>query len=148
MSPQNPAIYQIDNNGRLLLNRQLFANWLYEPTDEVQLFCVPIIWKYPEALPIGHELEGWMIWEPKASQGEWIIDPQEVLGEEANKFRLRSLMYRAKLDTKNRLSCAGLFNALFTMTGAKWLWVAPEPESISIWSNLAFQYTYGRLHRS
>jgi hypothetical protein len=149
MPPQNPAVYRPDKNGRLVLNRQIFANWLYEPTDEVELFCVPIVWKYPGTLPIGHELEGWIVWEPKAAEGEWVIDPQEVLGGAAGgnrNFHLQSLMYPARLDAKNRLGCAGLFNALFVVAGAEWLWVAPEKESISVWTNLAYQQTYARLH--
>lgn len=147
MAPENPARYTLDEDDRLQIPRKALPSWLQQPTEDGELFCVPIQWRRKASLPSGHELEAWCIWGEKAT-GTWLIDPRvilEVQNKNAVNFALSTLMYPAKYNSKGRLSCAGVFNEMAERSSSKQLWIAPEADSISIWTDAAFQWSFSRL---
>jgi hypothetical protein len=115
--------------------------------EDLDTFLVPIGWRRVAPLPAGHEREAWCVWGAGAG-GHWVIDPGWLTSLEAPtavQFALRTLMYPAKYDSRGRLSCAGVLSDLAERSGSRQLWVAPEANSISIWTDVAFQYSYSKL---
>ena len=148
MSPANPAIYVIDEDGRIQIPKGMLPSWLTQPTEEGEIYFLPIGWKRRVMLTTGHELEAWYLWGSRRQDAGWVINPSEIIIGKADQrtanFHLQSLIYPARYDSKNRLSCANLLNAIAEIGGGN-VWIAPEPESVSIWTNFAFQSWYGRL---
>jgi hypothetical protein len=149
MSPENPGIYTIDEvDGRIRIPKGSLPKSLSHTTRDGELFLVPIGWKRRVTLSEGHELEAWYLWDSRIQEGEWRIDPRNMLNnnvdENDSDLHFRSLMYPAKFDSNSRLACVNLFSAVAEIAGRK-VWVAPESNSISIWTNFAFQFWYGRL---
>jgi hypothetical protein len=151
MVPENPGIYTIDEvDGRIRIPKGSLPKSLSKATRDGELFLVPIGWKRPVTLSEGHQLEAWYLWDARIQEGEWRIDPKSLVNssagveEEESDYYSRSLIYPAKFDSRSRLACVNLFSALADIAGRK-VWVAPEPNSISVWTNFAFQTWYGRL---
>lgn len=147
MAPENPATYTLDDDGRLLIPKRALPAWLDGPTQDGELFCVPIRWRRPTPLLAGRELQAWCLWSEKAG-GKWVIDPREVR-DRATKdpvsFALQVVIYPARYDSKGRLSCAGIFNAMGKHTSTREFWVAAEADTVSIWTDAAFQWSYANL---
>lgn len=148
MPPVNPAVYAIDEDGRVLTPKAMLPRWLTQPTEDGEIYFVPIGWKRRVTLTPGHESEAWYLWGPGSQDVGWVINPSEVIVNDpdqgATDFHLRSLIYPARYDSKSRLCCASLLNAIAEIAGRK-VWIAPELVSVSIWTNFAFQTWYGRL---
>ncbi len=133
------------DSGRIQLSRSLIPDWLSAANEARDVYCVPLARRTPLGLPMGRELEAWYLWSAASKGVDWLIDPVGVLaGTEQPNFPLRSLMYPARLDGKSRLCCPDLFNAISAMS-ERTLWIAPDPQSVTIWTNFAFQAWYGRL---
>lgn len=149
MRPTNPIAYTVAD-GRITVGKELLPSWFGRQGKEPTLFCVPLSWSRRLTLPSGHELGAWYLWNASEAGGDWAVDPQRVLTgafESDVTHYLQSLIYEASLvatERKHRLNCAGLFDALITR-GDRFVWVAPEPNSISIWTDFAFQSWYGHL---
>lgn len=147
MSPLNPSRYKLDDEDRLLLPRSSLPDWFQSAGPDINLSCVPINWRRAAQLPPGRELEAWCVWADAASD-DWTINPGAVLrrtGESAESAAIRSLIFPARYDSKGRLSCAGVLGYLAEKNGGRRLWVAPEVDSVSIWTDAAFQFSYSRL---
>lgn len=147
VAPINPSRYKLDDEDRLLLPRAALPGWFQDAISNIELFCVPINWRRLAQLPPGRELEAWCVWAESAPD-DWTINPATVLrkaGDSAELFAMQSLIFPAKYDSKGRLSCAGVMSHLAEKAGGRRLWVAPEAGSISIWTDAAFQFSYGRL---
>src|SRR5262249_18371628 len=108
-------------------------------------YLVPLSWQREVSIPEGHELEAWIAWNTALETSLWLVHPDSLLSADLSdprEYSLRSLMFEARVDTKDRLCCAGLLTSLAKIAG-RLVWVAPESDSISIWSNFAFQASHG-----
>jgi hypothetical protein len=143
MPPLIPELVTIDSDGRIQASR--VPDWIRK-ADETTTFCVPLKWKRAVALPLGHELEAWTVWNAtEVPSSIWRVDPAEVQSakeEDGFKFEQKLLMYPARYDSKGRLCCSGLFSDLAKLAG-RTVWLVPEKTSIAIWTNFAFNSTYG-----
>jgi hypothetical protein len=145
--PQNPTKYKLEERDRLQLPASALPSVLNASAGEVELFCVPVGWRRYAPMPPGREREGWCIWS-HGLPGDWLVDPGWLLGLDsptAVEFALRTQIYSAKYDAKGRLSCAGVLGDLAERSGSRFLWVVPEADSVSIWTDAAFQYSYTKL---
>lgn len=117
---------------------------------ESQFFLVPLQWRRDLGLPPAHGLEAWIAWSGDAPKDAWDVDPSGIYKSEATsgeEFFLRQLIFAASIDVdtrSNRLSCAKLLKPLSQKSNSQ-LWLASEPDSISIWTDVAFQTWFGRL---
>jgi hypothetical protein len=147
MPPVNPGIYKLDKDSRLQLPKDALPSWLQESSREEGLFCVPLRWRRPAALLPYRELEAWCLWG-ETTTGRWLVDPREVM-EHADRdpisFALQTLMYPATYGSKGRLSCPSIFDMMIKKSEKHEFWVAAELDSISIWTDAAFQYSYSNL---
>ena len=85
------------------------------------------------------------MWNSAVDSSEWIVNPSSLLTEkltDPGNYSRRLLMYPVRFDEKDRLSCVSLFSSLANI-GGRLVWVAPEDDSFSIWTNFAFQATHG-----
>jgi hypothetical protein len=148
MAPENPAMYSIDEDGRISVPKGMLPSWLTQPTEGGEIYFVPIAWKRRVTLTTGHELEAWYLWGSGRQDAGWVINPSEIAGSDSDQgksnFHLRSLIYPARYDSKSRLCCVSLLNAIAGIASRS-VWIAPEPGGVSIWTNFAFQTWYGRL---
>lgn len=143
MSPGSPAVFSIDVDGRLKIPRALVPKWLRG--EKPIAYLVPLRWKRDTQIPQGHELEAWIAWNPAIDVSGWRVSPESLLSADISDSReqsLRSIMYEARVDDKDRLCCAGLLASLAKIAGPL-VWVAPECDSLSIWTNFAFQASHG-----
>jgi len=116
------------------------------------LLMVPLAWKRPLLLPPPNALDAWFLWSPDNDAGDWELDPRRVQAgiamNDAEKWRMQSLIYAASITTKNRqhvLSCASLFTSLALKSVANSLWIADEDaNSISIWTDHAYSIHFGQ----
>lgn len=144
MPPQNPGVYKVASDGRLTIARGFVPSWL--KSDDSQSYCVPLHWKREISIPQGHDLEAWVVWNPAIQSSDWITDPKILLPgvqDDPQNYSRRSLMFQVRFDDKDRLCCAGLFSNLSNIAG-RIVWVAQENDSLSIWTNFAFQATHGQ----
>ena len=150
MLPALPELKHVDNS-RVILPNEHVSHWdkSSEPAD---LRMIPLVWRRPLALPARSQLDAWYLWRKGSNVTDWELDPEDVIAGKIpdleTQFRLRFLVYEAKIDTKtkaHRLRCARLFTSLALKSDGS-LWVVPEPdESISVWTDGAFQLYHGRL---
>jgi hypothetical protein len=143
VSPENPAAGAIDSEGRIRVGRARVPPWILGDSPS---YLVPLLWRRELDIPQGHELEAWTVWNEAISDSSWVVSPRKLLVTDSNDpgdYQLRSLIFEVRYDTKERLCCAGLFASLAKVAG-RVVWVAPEKDSVSIWSNFAFQATQGR----
>jgi hypothetical protein len=105
----------------------------------------------PLGLSAGRELEAWYVWNGDEVDESWPTAPSVVRDQsDPHYVRMRAVMYPGSLQRIGRtcrLSCAGLLHSLATQ-GHQFLWVAPEPSSISIWTPYAFNNHFGNLHET
>jgi len=145
MSPGNPGASTVDSEGRIKIARGMIPSWLH---GDASSYCVPLRWRREAEIPQGHELEAWIVWNAAIGGASWVLDPERLLAstlEDPSEFSMRSLMFDVRIDSKDRLCCAGLFASLAKVAG-RVVWIAPEMGSVSIWSNFAFQATFGQQH--
>ena len=149
MLPTN-AVVKSGKDGRLILPAENLPAWL-EPAGTA-LFLVPLSWKRDINLPSHHSLEAWYAWSGLNSSEDdtWRINPFPVYQSEipqGNDFYLRQLIYDAKIDVdtrSHRLSSPRLLRDLNRRSDFG-LWILAEPNSISIWTDFAFQTSMSYL---
>ena len=145
MLPTN-AKFKSASDGRITLDKDRLPSWM-QPGKP--FFLVPLIWKRALSLPAGHELEAWYAWRGPAHSEDWITTPVDISSGSAASidFYLSQLIYEAKIDVdtrSSRLSCPGLLKALGFRSDS-YVWLATEPDSVSIWTDFAFQTWFGGL---
>jgi hypothetical protein len=143
VNPENPTIHTIDVDGRIKIARGSIPQWMI---GETVCYCVPLYWRRAVDLPVGHELEAWLVWNAALESEDWLIKPKNLLlsvSADPGEQTLRSLMFEVRCDSRDRLSCAGLFSSIAKIAG-RYVWIAPGEDTISIWSNFAFQAQHGR----
>lgn len=116
------------------------------------LKMIPLAWRRPISLPDHGRLEAWYLWNPGMPMSEWVLNPQQVISgsdlDEDDCARLKILIFEAAILTPTRshtLSCASLFTSLALKSNGC-LWIVPDvDESVSVWTDAAFQLHHGKL---
>jgi hypothetical protein len=148
LQPISAKCYAITKDGRLSIGPDLAPVWM-AGARRIEVYCIPMAWVIPLNVEAGHELEAWYLWDGREANDTWSILPGSLLQADTDiDPHLRSVIYPGslqKIGRTCRLNCAGLLRSL-SVQGHQFMWVAPEPTSISIWTRYAFNRHYGTIH--
>jgi hypothetical protein len=146
MRANNP-IQGTTGSGRPTVPKGLLRPFKFDESNSVKGKCLPLTWKRETYLPPERSLEAWYFLPEGSGDTEWRTDPREIMANEESYPQLAPFIFNASIEPdagKHRLACAGLITDLGKRSG-KLVWIMPEPQSISIWSDAAFQIWHYEL---
>lgn len=143
----NNPIRGATGSGRPVVPKGMLRQFAIDASKSIKGICFPLIWKREIYLPPERTLEAWYFLPEGSGDSEWRTDPREILLNEESYPLLAPFIFDASIEAdagKHRLACAGLITDLGKRSG-KTVWIMPEPKSISIWTDAAFQIWHHEL---